>query len=804
MANINKSFSKIHTALLYSADEKPHFHQELEMLYIIRGELTVTQDNRTFQMKKDDVMVINCNNVHALQGSENLSLLQIHISYDLLFEVAAGSSMVFACNSCVDVYHPYGELRRIMRQLLFSYADGPKQNEALRYSYVYGLLDILTRQFQISLEAGDQERSQRDEARVQVIISYVNQNFREEINLGKLAEQMYLSTSSLSRLFKRSMGCYFGDFVNHVRLNHAVQELEQTEKTITHIAADSGFASLAAFNKQFQAIYQMTPSVYRRFAQEKQETEEAKEIRALEEDIQRLRQEEAFESTSHPGQETVSVKVEAGPGKTYQSCWNQVLNGGAAADLMASNTQKHIAALFEELKFRYVRIWSFFSKRMMILQDTSGCQYNFDMLDDLFDFMVAHRMTPYLDMGQRPSCAVKSEGQMVYYEDEELVFSSANDWLRMAMAFVEHMIRRYGRQAMTEWIFDFTIDIRWEVVPFCSDEAEMWEVYRRFYAFLQQNLPGVKVGGLGSVPSSHMEKTVRWLQYCKTYDCVPHHLSVLIFPYVQEARGGDFAPRRTAREDEEVHQIRLFREMLDKNGLKDCQLFVVEWNNSLSTRSWLNDSCFRAAYALEVIRRTWGIADVMAIWMATDWCCSYYDTMHVAHGGNGLVSKNGIRKPIYHALDFLNRMNARFLQQGRNYIATTNGPDLYILCYNFKKYSYQFYREEENNFDLHQLSDLFADDCDLPIHFTLTGLEDSAEYAVKRRTVNRDHGSLLGEWSRFEFETSLDARDVQYLRNKCNPELSMRKQWTQKGTLEFDAVLKPHEIALFHLFKLHG
>lgn len=802
MATVKKSSSKIHTALLYAVEEKPHFHQELEILYIIRGGLTVVQDNSTFQLQKDDVVVINCNNVHSLQGSEDLSLLQIQISYDLLLEVSGGAGMVFACNSSVDAYHPYGELRRIMRQLLFSYAGARKKTEALRYSYVYELLDILTEQFQVQLDSQNASRPQREEARLQAIINYVNQNFREEINLSKLAEQMYLSTSSLSRLFKKSMGCYFGDFVNHVRLNHAVKELEETDKTVTRIAADCGFANLAAFNKQFQNAYQMAPSAYRQLAWEKQEADDEQNLAVLEQGARMLHKEADRESLGRREQ-SISVTVQAGQGTVCQSPCNQVLNGGAAADLTIYNVQEHLTSLYENLKFRYVRVWNVFSKKMVILQDPSGCQYNFDMLDNVFDFMSAHHMIPYLDLGQRPFCAVKSEGQMVYYEDEELVFENANDWLRMFMAFVEHAIRRYGRQAVGEWIFDFTLDIRFEVMPFCSDEDEMWELYRRLYAFLRQNLPNVKVGGLGGVPVSKMEMTIRWLQYCKKHNCVPDHLSVLIFPYMHEFQNGDFVPRRTAREDEEIQQICRCREILDQNGLQDCRLFVVEWNNSLSTRSWLNDSCFRAAYALEVINRTWGVADVMALWMATDWCCSYYDTMHVASGGNGLVSKNGIRKPIYHALDFLNRMNARFLQRGDHYIATTNGPDFYILCYNFKRYSYQFYHEEENEFDLHCLSDLFVDDCDLQIHFTLTGLDEKAQYAIKRRTVNREHGSLLGEWSRFEFDTSLDARDVQYLRNKCNPDLSMRKQRTEKGVLEFNTVLQAHEITLFHIFKLH-
>lgn len=68
--------------------------------------------------------------------------------------------------------------------------------------------------------------------------------------------------------------------------------------------------------------------------------------------------------------------------------------------------------------------------------------------------------------------------------------------------------------------------------------------------------------------------------------------------------------------------------------------------------------------------------------------------------------------------------------------------------------------------------------------------------------VNSEQGSLLGAWSRFEYDPDLDARDVQYLRNVCNPVLSLRKQKAENGVLSFTATLKPHEIALYHIFAL--
>lgn len=709
--------------------------------------------------------------------------------------------MLFFCNSAADAYHPYGEVRRSMRQLLLSYVGARRKTPALRYSYIYALLDLLAEHFRRAPEPAADGHPPQDEERLQAIISYVNQNFRDQINLGKLAEQMYLSTSSLSRLFKRSMGCYFADFVNHVRLNHAVQELAGTDKTVTRIAADCGFTNLAAFNKQFQAAYHTTPAAWRKQQWEQQDpAADDRQLEALAQDIEKLHLEEE-PAASAPGARSLAVTVAAGTGVPYTHSWNRVLNGGAAHELTICNVQGHIVYLCEQLGFRYVRIWSLFSRQMMITQNTAQQQYNFDTLDNVLDFMMANHIVPYLDFGQRPTCAVKGKGQMVYYEDEVMTFATAADWLRLFRAFVEHIVRRYGREEAAHWIYDFTLDIRQQTLPFCRDEAEMWELYRQAYQFLEQRFPGVAVGGLGGIPVGDLTPTVRWLEYCKENHCVPDHLTVLIFPYLHEEKDGDYGPRRLAREGEEAHQIHRCRDLLDKLDLRDCRVFAVEWNNSLSTRNWLNDSCFRAAYALDVFNRTWGEAEVIGVWMATDWCCSYYDTTHIANGGNGLLSKDGIRKPIYHALDFLNRMGPNLLQKGDCYIATASGPDnFYILCYNTKRYSYEYFRAQESDLDLHRLADLFEDEQDLQVRFTLSGLSEHRSYALKRRAVNEEHGSLLGEWSRFECGADLDARDVQYLRNVCNPELSMRKQRSEKGQISFTATLKPHEIALYHIF----
>ena len=68
----------------------------------------------------------------------------------------------------------------------------------------------------------------------------------------------------------------FLEYVNNIRLFHAVDDLLYTEKKITRIALDNGFPTTASFNKAFRDIYNMTPSAYRSSIR-KEQAEEKKE-----------------------------------------------------------------------------------------------------------------------------------------------------------------------------------------------------------------------------------------------------------------------------------------------------------------------------------------------------------------------------------------------------------------------------------------------------------------------------------------------------------------------------------------------
>ena len=89
------------------------------------------------------------------------------------------------------------------------------------------------------------------------------QNFKEPIQLSKVAGIADMSIPAFCNYFKKSTKKKYIDFLNEVRIGYASQLLIDTQTSINGACYDSGFNTVANFNKQFFKIKKMTPSKYR-------------------------------------------------------------------------------------------------------------------------------------------------------------------------------------------------------------------------------------------------------------------------------------------------------------------------------------------------------------------------------------------------------------------------------------------------------------------------------------------------------------------------------------------------------------
>lgn len=98
---------------------------------------------------------------------------------------------------------------------------------------------------------------------------YVAEHLDEDLSLARVSEFAGISPEHLTRLFASELGIPFHRYVRSVRIHQARQYLRDwTDRSILEISLDVGFRSASHFSRAFREVTGMTPSAYRKHAQD--------------------------------------------------------------------------------------------------------------------------------------------------------------------------------------------------------------------------------------------------------------------------------------------------------------------------------------------------------------------------------------------------------------------------------------------------------------------------------------------------------------------------------------------------------
>lgn len=100
-------------------------------------------------------------------------------------------------------------------------------------------------------------------------LSFIQQHLSQDIGRDDVAGVMCVSSSHVSRLFKRHLGRGFRQTLNRMRMDRAAELLVSTDLAVASVARSVGFADASYFCKVFQRALRQTPSAYRTRARAK-------------------------------------------------------------------------------------------------------------------------------------------------------------------------------------------------------------------------------------------------------------------------------------------------------------------------------------------------------------------------------------------------------------------------------------------------------------------------------------------------------------------------------------------------------
>lgn len=95
------------------------------------------------------------------------------------------------------------------------------------------------------------------------LMAYVNQHFKEEINIPIIEEICHYSYRNINRIFQAIHGETIGKYIKRIRLEKAAEYLKYSSAKIADIAFEVGFEDTASFSKAFKKKYDCTPSAFR-------------------------------------------------------------------------------------------------------------------------------------------------------------------------------------------------------------------------------------------------------------------------------------------------------------------------------------------------------------------------------------------------------------------------------------------------------------------------------------------------------------------------------------------------------------
>lgn len=779
-----------------------HTHPDIEILYLLEGTVSVTISHNTYQMEKDDIIAISPNKSHSLHATEGILLGVLHINYREFQKYIDTNHYYLRCNSVIDKNKGYQELRKILNKIFHLYYERNQEKLYLNSLYYSFLHTLITNFAYHSEELINLDPQSVSELRTNDIINYINSNYQYALSLTDLAEHLNLSSTYLSKYIKKNLGKNFLEYLNQVRLSNAVDDMCHTDKSLSRISLDNGFPNTTAFTTTFRKEYGKNPSVWLQEYQKEHNlagqkisaTDKNEHIRAY------LEQTPSTVTAPLESQNLEAYTFDASTGTSYKKNWNRLLNIGSVTALMRSDLQEQLLLLHKELKIEYIRFWDLFTDDMYIDVNRTDGHYNFKKVDKVLDFLIENKMHPFVDLGFKPYYLTRSVDKERMTE-RPISYNSLTDYHRVLYAFLAHCVNRYGLEEVETWYFEQWGDPR---ITSGDKYGTYFDVFETAYHTVKSISPKIRIGGAGF---GRLYSTLEFKEILELWKARPYHpdfLSIYSYPYLARSNNESLNDDRIQDSNFVNNQVLMMQEVMKGIDFTTPELLVTEWSSSISNWNSLNDSMYKGSFVLKTIIDNIGSADMLGYWLASDILAEYFDSDAFLHGGNGLLTMDAIKKPVFYAIQFANQLGDTLLGKNTHAMVTQSNSGNYgIVCHHYINPNFRYFLRAEDDIDVRKQFLLFDETNDLHLHFRITNVKNG-RYLIKLRSLNSEHGSVQDEWSAMDYTDNLGPQDITYLKNISTPRITITEQIVDHHVLEVHTTLKPQEIQYIHLKYLIG
>jgi xylan 1,4-beta-xylosidase len=345
--------------------------------------------------------------------------------------------------------------------------------------------------------------------------------------------------------------------------------------------------------------------------------------------------------------------------------------------------------------------------------------YDFDKVDLVIDRLLATGLRPVVELSFMPAAlAVDPEPRVFDYIGLISPPRDLGRWSDLVGALVRHLVDRHGLDEVVRWGFEVwneaNIKVFWAGRQ--SDYFDLYDATARAVKAVDERL---LVGGPSTAAAG-------WV------DDLLHHAGETGVPV-------DFVTTHTYG----APPLDL-RPILERYGRPDIPIWWTEWGVSPTHGGPVNDSVWGAPLVARGMRSAAGRVDALAYWVASDQFVELGVPERLFHGGFGLLTIGGLRKPRFWAIAVLERLGEDELTAS----VTGDGGGSLVEVWASRDWAGVDAGRVAIaiwNGSLDQTKTDGDDALSRHVGLEITGLEPGA-YRLEHHRVDREHSNIARRW----------------------------------------------------------
>lgn len=520
-------------------------------------------------------------------------------------------------------------------------------------------------------------------------------------------------------------------------------------------------------------------------------------------------------------------------GKLFNKHWQFCVGSGHALLALRTDYTRQLKYIHDELGIQYVRFHGIFNDDMHTLTNLgmqmpapgaeNYTEQSFHACGIAYDNVLAAGMKPFVELSFMPKMLASGEGQcMFFYGGNVTPPADYAAWSKYIQDFIRYLIHRYGEDEVQSWYFEVWNEPDLNPVFFTGSKEEYFRLYEETARAVKEVDDKLRVGG----PATSGSKWIKdFIDYCRQHDVPVDFVSTHQYAGdpLAGVEGEGTVGEETSQEIPEGMNIEELKRsmgqmmaeslqaaeektflagwralMPDKSETEDIPdnvfkknaafvqkqsdglpVYYTEWNENAIFGAYTNDTRKVAAYDVKAALEVEEAVSGSSIWCFSDIFEEMHQFPQEFHGGFGMLTLNGIPKPVFYGMKMLSQVGNERIDLGKEAVCGEIG----IAAFRSEEeVQILMFRQKMKNLDL-------------PKEKACVQLEvDREPQEVILQRIDEKHCNPLKIWEELGCPEDLNHKEIQEIIEKSAMMEERMEYQYQNQTVRIEAELGVNDV----------